>query len=66
MPSWAEELCGVMRTGDVPAVTEWRRAKSIEFCNLLADLIHAQADASGKRKQRIKPPWRNCLESEAV
>jgi hypothetical protein len=33
-----------MRTGDVPAVTEWLRAKAAEFRNLLADLIIAQTE----------------------
>jgi hypothetical protein len=43
LSSWAEELAGVARTGDVPAITQWLRAKSADFCNLLADLIFDQA-----------------------
>jgi hypothetical protein len=44
LPSWAEELCGVARNGDVPGVRQWLGAKAAELCNMLADLIAAQAE----------------------
>jgi len=41
MPSWAEELNGVARSGGVPALTAWLRAKANELCTQLADKLTA-------------------------
>ena len=44
LPSWAEELYAVAKTRNIPATTQWLRAKTRDFCNQLADMIAAQAE----------------------
>ena len=41
MTTWAEELNGVARSGGVPALTAWLRAKANELCARLADTLTA-------------------------
>ncbi len=41
MPTWAEQLNGVARSGGVPALAAWLRAKSAELCMQTADLMTA-------------------------
>ena len=41
MMTWAEELNGVARSGGVPALTAWLRAKANELCSQLADALTA-------------------------
>lgn len=46
MPTWAEELNGVARSGGVPALTAWLRSKANELCSQLADMLTAAEDVS--------------------
>ena len=41
--SWAGELMGVAKTGDLAATARWLWVKSTEFCHKLADLIVLEA-----------------------
>jgi len=45
MATWAEELNGVARSGGVPALTAWLRAKGNELCLQLADTLTASEAA---------------------
>lgn len=44
MASWAEEVHGVSRTGGVPALTAWFRAKANELCMNLANTLVAPSE----------------------
>jgi hypothetical protein len=46
MPTWAEELNAVARSGGVPALTAWLRSKANELCSQLADMLTAAEDVS--------------------
>lgn len=39
MPTWAEELNAVAHKGGVPALMAWLRAKSVDFCERVADMM---------------------------
>ncbi len=41
MPAWAEELNAAARSGGVPALTAWLRAKAGELCLQAADIMTA-------------------------
>lgn len=43
LPAFAEEINGVARTGGVPGLTAWLRAKANELCGQLADTMTASA-----------------------
>lgn len=45
MTSWAEEVHGISRTGGVPALTAWFRAKANELCTNLASTLVATSEA---------------------
>jgi len=45
MTSWAEELNAIARTGGVPGLTAWLRAKANHCCEHLADALTAPAAA---------------------
>lgn len=39
MPMWTEEVVGIYRTGGDSAFRQWLRAKAVETCNSLTDLV---------------------------
>jgi hypothetical protein len=43
MTAWAEEINGVARSGGMPGLTAWLRAKANELCAQLADTLTASA-----------------------
>ena len=44
MPTWAEEINAIARTGGVPGLTAWLRSKANELCAQLADLLTASEE----------------------
>lgn len=44
-PMWTEEIVGIYRTGGDSALRQWLRAKAVETCNSLADLMTAPDDS---------------------
>jgi hypothetical protein len=48
-PTWAEDLNAAAHSGGVAAVSAWLRAKSIEFCDGLAEQTEKPlADSTGE------------------
>lgn len=44
LPTWAEEIFGVVQQGGLPAIAAWLRAKASEQCSQIADLMAAPSD----------------------
>jgi hypothetical protein len=47
-PTWAEDLNAAAHSGGVAAVSAWLRAKSIDFCDGLADIMAAEDGRNGE------------------